>query len=139
MINPVDQAIADWHNLQAELNRIKELEMQARQRVISMLYKRENVGSTQTLELGAGYKLKMKVPLHYGFKKESFLNDSIVLALQKIDAMSNREMPTDELVRWKPELSVRVYKTLPDKYRDIIDDVIISNEGAPSLELVEPK
>jgi hypothetical protein len=85
----------------------------------------------------------MKVPVRYGFIQNAEGKTDkarIEKALSKIEKDGESgELIAERLVKWTPELSLTEYKQLSDKYRKIIDDVIITSEGTPTLEIKEPK
>lgn len=45
----------------------------------------------------------------------------------------------DHLLRYKPELQLKNYRTLPKEYKDVFDQCVISKPGSPSVKLVAPK
>jgi len=138
-----DRLLVDWQAKKAALETAKENEMAARKLAVMFMHDPSKSGTTENVELGGGYKAKMKVPVNYGFvKRDDGKTDKarIEKALSKIEKDGEAgELIADRLVKWSPELSLTEYKNLPDKYRKIIDDVITTTEGTPTLEIVEPK
>lgn len=138
-----DRLLVDWQAKKAALDTAKEAELEARKLSVMFMHDPAKSGSTENVELGGGYKAKMKVPVRYGFIQ----NDAgrvdkarIEKALSKIEKTGEAgELIAERLVKWTPELSLTEYKQLSDKFRSIIDDVIITTEGTPTLEIVEPK
>jgi hypothetical protein len=45
----------------------------------------------------------------------------------------------DELVKWKPEVSITEYRKLTDNERAYFDQCLIIKDGSPQLEVVIPK
>lgn len=138
-----DRLLVDWQAKQAALAAAKEAEMTARKLAVMFMHDPAKSGTTENVELGGGYKAKMKVPVNYGFvKREDGKTDKarIEKALSKIEKDGEAgELIAERLIKWTPELSLTEYKQLSDKYRKIIDDVVITSEGTPTLEIVEPK
>ena len=118
----------------------KEAELAARKAVLTTVFNfDENVlrSGTENVELGGGYKLKAVFKINYSLDNT---NEGVDKALTKIEKTGTEgKFIAERLVKWKPELSLSEYKQLPQKFKDIIDDVLKASEGTPSLELVEPK
>ena len=45
----------------------------------------------------------------------------------------------DELIKYKPELAVKEYRTLTAEELRVFDDVLVIRDGSPQLEIVKPK
>lgn len=137
-----DQLLMDWRAKKAVLEAAKKAELEARLQIVEMLHDPSRSGSTETTDLGHGYKLKIKVPVYYGFVKNSDDKldlDKIEHILETIETDSEYgKIAAQNIIRWKPELSVTEYKNLQVKYRLLIDDVLVTSEGTPSVELIEP-
>lgn len=138
-----DRLLVDWQAKKAALETAKEQEMDARKAAVMFMHDPSKSGTTENVELGGGYKATMKVPLRYGFVQNAEGRTDkakIEKALAKIEKDGEAgELIAERLIKWTPELSLTEYKQLPDKYRKIIDDVIITSEGTPTLEIKEPK
>lgn len=138
-----DRLLVDWQAKKAALETAKEQEMEARKLAVMFMHDPAKSGTTENVELGGGYKATMKVPVRYGFIQNAEGKTDkarIEKALSKIEKDGEAgELIAERLVKWTPELSLTEYKQLPDKYRKIIDDVIITSEGTPTLEIKEPK
>jgi hypothetical protein len=138
-----DRLLVDWQAKKAALEVAKEAEMAARKLAVMFMHDPSKSGTTENVELGGGYKATMKVPVRYGFIQNAEGRTDkakIEKALAKIEKDGEAgELIAERLIKWTPELSLTEYKQLPDKYRKIIDDVIITSEGTPTLEIKEPK
>lgn len=138
-----DRLLVDWQNKKAALEVAKEEEMTARKLAVMFMHDPSKSGTTENVELGGGYKATMKVPVRYGFVQNAEGKTDkarIEKALSKIEKDGEAgELIAERLIKWTPELSLTEYKQLPDKYRKIIDDVIVTSEGTPTLEIKEPK
>lgn len=137
------ELLVDWQAKQATLAAAKEAEMTARKAAVMFMHDPTKSGTTENVELGKGYKATMKVPVSYGFiKRDDGKTDKarIEKALSKIEKDGEAgELIAERLIKWTPELSLTEYKQLSDKYKKIIDDVIVTNEGTPTLEIKDPK
>lgn len=138
-----DRLLVDWQAKKAALEVAKEAEMAARKLAVMFMHDPSKSGTTENVELGGGYKATMKVPVRYGFIQNAEGRTDkakIEKALAKIEKDGEAgELIAERLIKWTPELSLTEYKQLPDKYRKIIDEVIITSEGTPTLEIKEPK
>jgi len=138
-----DRLLMEWQRLQGVLAAAKEDEMRARKLAVAFMHDPSKTGTTENVDLGNGWKAKMKVPVRYGFvvNAEGRTDKKrIEQALGWIESTgADGELIADRLVKWTPELSLTEYKQLPDHLRKAIDDVIVTTEGSPTLEIVEPK
>lgn len=125
-----DQMIMAWKDLKEQLAIVKEQEMSMRKQLVEADFSPEYDG-TQTLELGGGYELKATNKKNYKLSDK----ESVEKALSNYED----EKLADRLIKWKPELVKKEYKNLSDEDRKIIDIVITTTFGAPTLKLVEPK
>lgn len=138
-----DRLLVDWQAKKAALETAKEQEMDARKLAVMFMHDPAKSGSTENIELGGGYKATMKVPVRYGFIQNAEGKTDkarIEKALSKIEKDGEAgELIAERLIKWTPELSLTEYKQLSDKHKKIIDDVIVTSEGTPTLEIKEPK
>ena len=138
-----DKFLHNHSALKAALEVAKEAELEARKLAVMFMHDPAKSGTTENVELGGGYKATMKVPVRYGFVQNAEGKTDkarIEKALSKIEKTGQAgELIAERLVKWTPELSLTEYKQLPDNFRKIIDDVIVTSEGTPTLEIKEPK
>lgn len=135
-----DAKILQWQEAVKTLAAAKEAEAALRKEVLSGAFNFDPEAlreGTENVELGQGYKLKAVFKISRTLQGGQ---EAVEKALQKIEKTgSEGEFIAERLVKWKPELSVTEYKSLPDKFRKIIDEVVVSKESTPTLELVAPK
>lgn len=130
-----DKLLEQWEQSKVALETAKANEMEQRKLIVSFAFNPDKVSGTETIELANGYKLKSVKKLNYNVNQET-VND----ALDKIEALDPEgKFIAERLIKWKADLSLTEYKGLPDKYRVLIDEAITTSEGAPALEIVEPK
>jgi len=138
-----DAMLLQWDNAKKALEQAKELEMQLRKAVVDFAFDPNKQSGTERVELGNGYEAKAVKKLNYGFVKteEGKLDkNAIEKALAKIEKDGVvGELIAERLVKWTPDLSMTEYKLLSDKHKAIIDSVIVTTEGAPTLEIIAPK
>lgn len=126
------QRLHEWQVASQELKALKEREMQLRKVLASAFFPTPSEG-TNTLEIGNGYKLKGV------FGMDRKVDEAALKAADK--ALRDAGVPLDDLVRWKPDLSITEYRKLDDQpeKKVIFDMVIITKPSSPSLEIVPPK
>jgi len=135
-----DALIVQWQEAAKTLAAAKETESALRAEVLKNAFAFDPEAlreGTENIELGAGYKLKAVFKINRSFVGGQ---EAVEKALQKIEKTGPEgEFIAERLVKWKPELSITEYKTLPDKFRKVIDEIVTSKEATPALELVAPK
>lgn len=132
-----DAKILQWTESAKKLAEAKEIELALRNEVIALNFEGHKESGTENVELGNGYKLKAVFKLNYRLNNT---DDAVDKALSKLEkAGTEGAFIAERLVKWKPELSVTEYGKLDPKFKKIIDEVITTSPGTPSLELVEPK
>lgn len=132
-----DAKILQWQEAVKALAVAKEAEAALRNEVIAANFAEHKDEGTENVELGNGYKLKAVFKLSYTLDNKEEGVDKALTKLEKMGAEG--QFVAERLVRWKPELSVSEYKKLDEKYKKVIDTVLTTKPGLPSLELVEPK
>ena len=138
-----DRRLLVWQTAKSDLEIAKEREMSLRILAVDFMADPEKVGKTDNVDLGNGYKAKMKIPLIYSFvknKDEKIDKARIEKALSKIESDGDAgELIAERLVKWAPSLSLTEYNQLSERHLKIINEVLITSEGTPTLEIVEPK
>jgi len=138
-----DRLLLSWEESKRALEVAKEKEMEQRKAVVAFAFDPNKESGTERIELGNGYQAKAVKKINYGFVKteDGKLNkaaiDKALAKIEKDGAMG--ELIAERLVKWTPDLSLTEYKQLPEKYKKIIDEVIVTSEGAPTLEIIAPK
>lgn len=138
-----DKRLLDWQNKQINLGKAKEAEMKARKDAVLFLHDPSRAGKTENIALGNGYSAKTKTPVNYGFVKNAdgkIDKAAIEKALAKIEKDGEvGELVAERIIKWTPDLSLTEYNQLSAKHKTIIDAIIVTTEGTPTLEIVEPK
>src|SRR6266436_2583273 len=140
-----DQLLMLWDSKKKAIEVAKEEEMDLRKYIVGRAFPKKAEG-TNTKELGNGYQLKAIIKYNYNLAD----NDTVEEKLNKISSLGNMgPFIADRLVSWKPTLSLREYRELcdctdkGDKFAknvvNIINEMLVITEGAPSLEIKEPK
>jgi len=139
-----DRLLLSWEESKKALEVAKEKEMEQRKAVVDFAFDPNKTSGTERIELANGYQAKAVKKINYGFVKdaEGKLNKrAIDKALERIEKVGGAvgELIAERLVKWTPDLSLTEYKQLDEKFKKIIDEVIVTSEGAPTLEIIAPK
>jgi hypothetical protein len=142
-----DAILTRWDNAKKALDAAKDEEMEARKALVAFMSDPNKRSGTENIPLDNGYSLKVGKSLNYGWIKDaSGKTDKAAIekALSKIEKEAGElgKYITDNLVKWTPELSLTEYKKLGEQFpklKPVIDTVIVTTDGAPKAEIVEPK
>lgn len=135
--------IKKWEVAQNVLSVAKADEMELRKKVVDFISNPNIDKGTERVELADGRTAKTVKKITYGFVQTTegrVDKKAIDAALTKIETMGPAEaLMAERLIKWTPDLSMTEYKEIPANIKAIIDEVIRTKEGAPTLEIIEPK
>lgn len=138
-----DRLLQHWDITKKTLAHAKEVEMSYRVACVAILADPSQTKGTQNVELGNDYKAKMVLKESKSFIKGDdgkIDKRAIDRALSRIEQSGeNGPLIAERLVKWTPDISETEYKLLPANLKAIIDKVLVTKAGAPTLEIVEPK
>lgn len=120
----------EWWLTTQELKVVKAAESILRKDVFEKAFPNP-VEGTNKLNLGSGWVLKAT----YGMNRKVIPD----VLFENTEQLINLEVPIDMLIRYKPEISVTIYKLLTESQKHIFDQCITVTPGSPSLEVVMPK
>ena len=140
-----DQLLLEWQKKKEAIETAKAEELDLRKYIVKREFPQPNEGMN-TKELGNGYQLKAAVKYNYNLSD----NDTVEQTLEKISAMGpSGSAIADRLISWKPDFLLTEYRQLvEDKDKgsqfahtalNIINEMLTITEGAPTLEIKEPK
>ena len=135
-----DAKILAWEAAVKALAAAKDAEAALRKEVLAEAFAFDPEAlreGTENFELGNGYKLKAVFKISRNLNNENEAVDKVLSKIEKTGPEG--AFIAERLVKWKPELSVSEYKKLPEKFKKLFDEVVISKEATPTLELVAPK
>lgn len=126
-----------WEQAKDALATAKAAEARLRKAAIAAIYP-DGIGEgANTVELADGVKLTATGKINYKLDSDT---DKVEKVLDKLEKSGPEgKLLADRLVSWKPSLAVGEYRQLDDKYRKIIDTVITTSDGMPSLEIKRAK
>jgi hypothetical protein len=154
---PQDEVTAEdlkqWYLLHEQLGKLKSAEALLRGRIFKGMVKDPKEGTnTVPLNDGTGAVLKAQ----HVINRSVDVGTLDALRKAQADALAMQQQPStvaaegvvppnapklpfDELIKWKPELSITKYKELTAEERMYFDQCLVIKPGSPQLEIVIPK
>jgi hypothetical protein len=117
--------LQEWRNTKDLLDFYKEHEAKLRPEVQAALFPNASEG-TNTLEIGNGWKLKLVAKTNYKIQND---DGPIIQAIAEQTGA----------IKFEPKLSISAYKHLSAVHKAMIDEVLTTSPGMPTLMLEEPK
>ena len=135
----LDKTLQDWQEAKHALDRWKEHEAQLRRYIIEHggLFDPSKEEGTETVNLGNGYKLKAKKVTNYTVANKEGEAFAVLQKLTELGEVSANK--AKDLFRFDANIRVSNYKKLDDAEKALVDNIVTTKPGMPSLELVEPK
>lgn len=137
MTPELEKLLVEWSGLKRQLEKIDEQrepivaqERDLRAKVMAAAFPEAKEG-TNTLELPNEWKLKGVVKIDR--KVDEAALPATVTVLRSMGVNSDR------LLRYKPELELKEYRSLTAEQMKIMDGALVIKRAASTLELVEPK
>lgn len=138
----IDAVLLEWRKAQETLEIVKSRELKLRLAVFEIKVP-SPVNGVNNVPLGEGWLLKATAKLNYTLDKDQ---TKIEAVLSEIEACGNEgKFLAERLISWNPSLAVSEYNKLDTesanhrKIKQLIDSVLTSKPGTPSLELKSPK
>lgn len=148
---PEDEVTAEdlkqWYLLHEQLGKLKSAEALLRGRIFKGMVKDPKEGTnTVPLNDGTGAVLKAQHVINRTVDvgtldalKKAQAEAITTAAIDPSKAPNVPKLPFDELIKWKPELSITKYKELTAEERLYFDQCLVIKPGSPQLEIVIPK
>lgn len=131
-----DTLIAAWREKQAQARALAAEEKEMREEVLARFFSTDpEAEGVETIELGAGWKLKATHKLSYSLQTDKL--DAAMHAL--VNSGADGRFIADRLISFTPKLSVREYKNLDAASQNIVNEAVVIKPAAATLQLVEPK
>lgn len=125
------EKFTEWMQLQQELADVKAREKVLRMEIGPYYFPDAGPSGSHTLQLTEGWKLEYTTKITRSLENKKGETTSIIKQLPPEHA--------NAAVGWNPSLQMAGYKDLPAQYRTILDSVLTSKPGAPTLKLIPPK
>lgn len=119
----------EWYEIQEKLADLKDKEAKLRKEVFASFFPNPIEG-TNTVPLDDGWVLKGVHKLNRKVNEEELVNVAKRKGME--DVIKNT-------INYKPSLALTEYKNLPENFRKILDNAIVTTPGTPSLKVVLPK
>jgi hypothetical protein len=131
------QHLTEWYALKQQLDELKGKEVVLRQFICAGLFPNPDEGTnSHPLNDGTGAVAKMIHTINRAVQQEPL--EELEKALAKPDN-NLPKLNLDKLIKWKPEVSIKEYRTLTDEERHLLDQVLVIKPGMPGLDIVIPK
>lgn len=123
----LDVIVRQWRESKAVLTEAKKLEVDLRNQIFQQLFPAPMEGTnTYTLPDGAKVKGTYK---YYRKVDEAAIADVMNQLPEEVRPL---------LIRFKPEVNVKVYKSLPEQQRMLFEEALIIKPGTPGLDYIPP-
>ena len=119
-----------WYTVSEQLTKLKNEEQLLRQKIFKGMFHDPKEG-TNSVDLADGFVLKGKRVINRTVDDAAFKSS--------VEELAKNGIPTDQIVKYKPELVTSKYRELTDEQRHLFDTVLIVKDGMPGLEIVKPK
>lgn len=139
--------LTEWKKVKVELNAAKAKEAELRKDLVLALFNTNVDDGTETLNIGNGWKLKAIKSLDYKAENDNVALDALEDLMCRFPGGGQM---FEELIRFKPEVSVTAYKTALSIWLNTLEastrmfvsaaitDVITIKPASTQLELVDP-
>lgn len=121
--------LAQWYKMKKQLAELRFAESTLRKRIFGNFFPAPIEG-TNNFQLADGYVLKAVYSID---------RDVDVASLAALtDKFTEAGLRTDSLIRKKPELVLREYRTLTAEQQALFDQCLVIKPGSPQLDIVKP-
>lgn len=122
--------LEEWYTMQKQMAELKGRELVLRNKIFGALFTAPREGTN-------------KVPLSEGWvlKAQYVLNRTVDIAgfTSMREELEAAGVPCDQIIKYKPELNVTVYRTMTAEQLNLVDRILTIKPGTPQLEIVLPK
>lgn len=118
-----------WYQMQDQLKKLRAAEMLLRKKIFAAYFPEPKEG-VNSVPLAAGWVMKGD------YKIDRSIDEGALGAMRPLFA--EHKISVDSLVKYKPELVTRNYRTLTEEQRQLFDRALVVKPGSPSLEIVLP-
>lgn len=134
--NVTVEHLKEWYVLKQQLDELKNKEIVLRQFIFNGLFTKPEEGINKyEVQDGTGAVVKGTHVINRKVEEDKL--EELEKSLQTSDNIPQLDL--DKLIRWKPEVVIKEYRTLTDEQRNLLDQALVIKPGMPSLEIVIPK
>lgn len=138
-----DAKLKAWEDAKTALEDAKADEMRLRKEFVDFTFDPNRHEGTERVELHNGYEAKVVKKCNYVFISPDptvDVADAVDNALNQLEqAGPEGKFVAGRLVKWTPTLSLTEYRNLSPEFKTIVDKVIETRDGAPTLDIIPPK
>jgi hypothetical protein len=144
---PVTQdTLAQWFKAKRDLAALRVNEMLLRKLIFSHYFPSPKEG-TNTVTLPDAYQLKGTHVINRKLVEESMQAltyrpqigaDPQGGAIFGPSKLEEAGINPSQLIKWKPEISITVYRELTEEQMHLVDQMLLIEEGSPSLDITPP-
>lgn len=142
-----DEILSAWESSKKALEVAKENEAELRKQFVKFAFDNAKLSGTERVALNNGYEAKAVKKLNYKFvaNEGETVVDTLDHVLTRIEALNpEAKFIAERLVKWSADLSLTEYNKLGEsdtgrQVKTMIDTVIETTEGMPTLEIIPPK
>jgi hypothetical protein len=128
--------LKEWYTLKQQLEELRNKEVVLRQFLFAGLFPEPKEGvNTHPINDGTGAVVKGTHVINRAVQLEP-------LEELKKSLEGNNNLPQldlNKLIRWKPEVATKEYRTLSDEERHMFDQCLVIKPGMPGLDICIPK
>lgn len=129
--------MAHWYKLQQQLSTLKGEEAMLRARIFADCFPTPVEGTnTFAIADGTGALLKATHVINRSVDEGSL--EALGKAIKTPDS-NLPKLPLTKLVKWKPEVVIKEYRSLTEEERQVFDQCLIIKEGSPQMKIEIPK
>lgn len=126
----INAAIVRWQLTEKNRQKAVAEEIEARAVLCQLAFPKPSVG-TNNAPMSNGDVLKGRFPQRYSFDKDA---EKVNRVLKMLPAGVR-----NNLVKWKPELSVTAFKALEPAHKKLVEDIVTITNDRPQLSIETPK
>lgn len=123
-------ALTEWNNIKQQQAALQVRERELRTYLLASCFDPEFIKGSRTLPLWQGWRLKAVRPWKYKLTDDNGQTRTVL-------SRFTPEM-ANNLVRWKPDLSVSTFNGLMSDYQALFVDALTITPESPQLELLAP-
>lgn len=128
----LEQAIQEWWLLDQHRKEVQARELELRKHIFAQSFPAPTEGSSgNKMPLAEGWILQGD------YKINRTVDEATVASLRAMG--DNVASLVDSVVRWKPELNLKVWKAMAEEDRKLLAEMVIEKPGTPALEVKLPK
>lgn len=132
--------IADWYTLKQELGRLKAKEALLRMRIFRAFFKdpKEGMNNFELSKLGDTTGALLKATHVINREVDIGAMDAL-RAATSAEGYNGPKLDFGKLLRFKPEVVTKEYRTLTDEERHLFDTALVIKPGSPTVDVEIPK